>query len=398
MDKVYEADKHNFVSEPFQAGEVLQSLHNYLRGAADFVSQCVKTDGNDRLIFNLESIANFFGIDPCDVAQALRRTNLKIYGSKEVDASFLPLSIPNSNKKLSKKECANPCELLARENKKLFRRINPPAVVPRSSSKRQILLADYKAMKSVYIIKILNPGIKNSSNIGFDDHVDFMFHGDQKLTALRDCVPCLNNYAHFQEVSEDPKNFKKDEPRVSSIFPGGMLYIGNTCYDDTRIAGATRYSDCLVPWSEKLGMENKFRKSSMEESTFNDLELRLGFPYVYKHFGSCEHLLVFTEVRLFHPTDPQDLNSYPILLKGMKPSEERCYLCDLPEARWLVTNCPKMDYPRTNICVICLESFLYKDGEKVCDFKLWPLDFNPEFRKLITVQPPKKSQSHITIN
>ena len=35
----------------------------------------------------------------------------------------------------------------------------------------------------------------------------------------------------------------------------------------------------------------------METTKFIDLNIRLGFPYLYNHLGNCEHVFVFTGVK-----------------------------------------------------------------------------------------------------
>uniref|UniRef100_A0A183CL36 snRNA-activating protein complex subunit 3 n=1 Tax=Globodera pallida TaxID=36090 RepID=A0A183CL36_GLOPA len=45
-----------------------------------------------------------------------------------------------------------------------------------------------------------------------------------------------------------------------------------------------------------------------------DLNLRLGQPYVYQHQGRCEHVLIFSDIRLLLPGDVQNLADYPIRL------------------------------------------------------------------------------------
>lgn len=53
----------------------------------------------------------------------------------------------------------------------------------------------------------------------------------------------------------------------------------------------------------------------MDETRFEDLRVRLNFPYLLMHQGKCEHLVVFTEVRLAHPSDDQDIRNYPKRLR-----------------------------------------------------------------------------------
>ena len=49
-----------------------------------------------------------------------------------------------------------------------------------------------------------------------------------------------------------------------------------------------------------------------------DLTLRLGQPYVFQHQGSCEHLVIFTDLRLLNPSDEQRSDEYPIKVFGIE--------------------------------------------------------------------------------
>lgn len=62
------------------------------------------------------------------------------------------------------------------------------------------------------------------------------------------------------------------------------------------------YGDVIDRWAKenpqmKLG---PFQHQPMEQSTIADLEIRLGYPYLYMHLGSCEHLITFVDARLFY--------------------------------------------------------------------------------------------------
>lgn len=35
----------------------------------------------------------------------------------------------------------------------------------------------------------------------------------------------------------------------------------------------------------------------MSEVTFEELSVRLGYPYLYCHHGNCEHVIVFHDIR-----------------------------------------------------------------------------------------------------
>ena len=52
----------------------------------------------------------------------------------------------------------------------------------------------------------------------------------------------------------------------------------------------------IVKWAneKKIG---HFETGNMQITRFIDLNIRLGFPYLYKHLGGCEHLLIFTSIK-----------------------------------------------------------------------------------------------------
>jgi len=35
----------------------------------------------------------------------------------------------------------------------------------------------------------------------------------------------------------------------------------------------------------------------MDDYTFNDLTLKIGFPYLFCHQGDCEHIVIITDIR-----------------------------------------------------------------------------------------------------
>jgi len=47
-------------------------------------------------------------------------------------------------------------------------------------------------------------------------------------------------------------------------------------------------------WTKAL---TQIRQHKMESAMFQQLKIRLGWPYLYLHRASCEHTIVFTEVR-----------------------------------------------------------------------------------------------------
>lgn len=66
-----------------------------------------------------------------------------------------------------------------------------------------------------------------------------------------------------------------------------MFFFGKTIYvDDLGKFDPADYSSKM-----------EWKVSNMSETLISDLEIRLGYPYVYKHRGECEHNIVFLDAR-----------------------------------------------------------------------------------------------------
>jgi snRNA-activating protein complex subunit 3 len=69
-----------------------------------------------------------------------------------------------------------------------------------------------------------------------------------------------------------------------------------------------------------------FYVKRMSETRVTDLKLRLGFPYIFVHQGHCEHLMIFSDLRLMNVNDIHDLNEYPFCIyEALNPI--KCCAC-----------------------------------------------------------------------
>ncbi|KAH0519948.1 snRNA-activating protein complex subunit 3 [Microtus ochrogaster] len=107
--------------------------------------------------------------------------------------------------------------------------------------------------------------------------------GSQKLTELRDSICCVSDLQIGGEFSSTPDQAPEHISKVRTI----------------------------IEWSESHDRGyGKFQTARMEDFTFNDLNIKLGFPYLYCHQGDCEHVVVITDIRwvtnndTFAPEDP----------------------------------------------------------------------------------------------
>jgi snRNA-activating protein complex subunit 3 len=74
------------------------------------------------------------------------------------------------------------------------------------------------------------------------------------------------------------------------------------------------YSKNIIKWYKENGLSDadNLLTARMEETTFNDLSLRIGQKYLFCHQGSCKHFIRFTEVRIHNDIDKPNYNIYPI--------------------------------------------------------------------------------------
>lgn len=62
-------------------------------------------------------------------------------------------------------------------------------------------------------------------------------------------------------------------------------------------------SRVVIEWMQEGGREelsprlDHFLTADMATTTFDQLSLRLGYPYLYLHHGNCEHLLIARDLR-----------------------------------------------------------------------------------------------------
>ncbi|KAK3590277.1 hypothetical protein CHS0354_016430, partial [Potamilus streckersoni] len=82
----------------------------------------------------------------------------------------------------------------------------------------------------------------------------------------------------------------------------------------------------ITEWAKERNL-GLMESQQMEESIFLDLKLRLGQPYVYVHQGDCEHLIIFSDIRLFSSEDPQDTREYPYLAYRIRSRRNVCKVC-----------------------------------------------------------------------
>jgi len=228
---------------------------------------------------------------------------------------------------------------------------------------------------------------------------EVLVHGDTRLTQLKDEIECLADYRRaavnyglvndLKKKKSDDEDEKKDDGNTSNgkrankryigakeaneANESGFFFIENVFYDDLRSKNSVSLSKNIVDASKKYfircpgmkledsddddededeeenGKENgasslqkkeklkpsNFTSRDMRETTFSDLEIVPGKAYLYRHQGTCDHILRFRDVRMAHmDSETAKISSeyYPIVISEARTVRKQCMCCETHDA------------------------------------------------------------------
>jgi snRNA-activating protein complex subunit 3 len=205
-----------------------------------------------------------------------------------------------------------------------------------SEEVRAMLWSDRKAVEPIEKPEaVLTIAINPPSN--WRVRREYLLLSSQPLYALRDCIVCLTDHIVTTDHSDNPSD-TPSQIRSKERCKSGFFFIENVFYNDMRDPMARDYSQVIMEWARdrliKTPNVGNMTSRSMEYVTFQDLDIRLGFPYLYCHQGSCEHLITFKDLRLLHHSDPQNRLDYPHMIFRSREYKTRCGICNLFLARY----------------------------------------------------------------
>ncbi|KAM9137743.1 snRNA-activating protein complex subunit 3 isoform 4-T9 [Pangshura tecta] len=139
--------------------------------------------------------------------------------------------------------------------------------------------------------------------------------GSQKLTELRDSISCVSDLQMGGEFSSHPD--QAPEHISKDLYKSAFFYFEGVFYNDKRHPECRDLSRTIIEWSEShdRGYGN-LQTAKMEDYTFNDLSIKIGFPYLFCHQGDCEHIIIITDIRWVTNED------------SLAP-EDPCFFCDV---------------------------------------------------------------------
>merc|ERR550519_141162 len=217
----------------------------------------------------------------------------------------------------------------------------------------------YRPYKHLPQINAGNPIIKYTQEI--------WMLGEHSLADLRDTIKCTADLNIVGQRQSDA--ITSPALRAGDQYKSGFIYIEGCFYNDMRHRGNIDYSEVIRNWaSDPSRGIGPFTTGSMEETKLQDLELRLGHPYVYTHQGEHEHLLSFVDIRILGPDDPQRPNDYPLIRSVGAQQSRYCMVCETYIAAWVTKNHDRVPEDPYFWCPECYKKFNYKDGKKIGNF------------------------------
>lgn len=241
-------------------------------------------------------------------------------------------------------------------------RVDPGEVV--------LIVQVYKPMKMPEMLtKYTTQGYLN-----YKVHSEVAVLGSHTLLSLRSRIGCISDVAVLGEFSDDPES-SSQAPAAEAVYKSGFFFIGDTFYNDMSDPTCIDYSEVIREWAKKSSRKvGPFKTARMEETKFEDLEIRLGYPYVYLHQGYCEHLIVFSDMRIIHANDSQRVSDYPVLVKTYPLGRRvRCELCRECTATWVTYENKRVTHDPFFFCGKCFTKYNYTaDGKKIGNFRAEP--------------------------
>lgn len=182
-----------------------------------------------------------------------------------------------------------------------------------------------------------------------------------------------------------PKKGKKiiliEKSDTSSYF-----FINNTFYNDLRLPTSKDLSKEIIDTQEKK-LKRKmteqeqppdpseyFKTQNMQDSKFEELEIAIGKPYLYRHQSSCDHLLIFNDIRLKDSSDFALDHIYPINIFQNRIKRKRCDGCFLYFAKIMCFNDKMQSQDPSYFCEKCYVRLHFdnEDQVKVKNFQVYP--------------------------
>ncbi|KAJ2499795.1 hypothetical protein GGH96_003228 [Coemansia sp. RSA 1972] len=201
---------------------------------------------------------------------------------------------------------------------------------------------------------------------------EYLVLGSQSLTVLRDAFYCISD---FLVSDHDDKTENTKDRKVSSSY----FFIEKTFYNDMRSPTATDYSRVITEWANDPARQEKnprlrgLQSRLMDGARFLDLSIKLRQPYIFMHQGDCEHVMMFTDLRLLGTKDDQHVEAYPKQIFRTRHMRHKCRMCSAYPAQYVTKNDFHSGMSPCYFCEKCYTPFHYDNGgSKLLDHDVFP--------------------------
>lgn len=122
------------------------------------------------------------------------------------------------------------------------------------------------------------------------------------LAQIRDAIECISDEQILGEYSQNPEDLKTYGQRAGDVNTAACFIIESTIYDDLRRTDL-RLSEKIIEQTTGTYTQG----TTMEQTCLQDLKsIQLGKPYIYLHQTNCEHVIVFSELKLLEQDQCRD--------------------------------------------------------------------------------------------
>lgn len=122
------------------------------------------------------------------------------------------------------------------------------------------------------------------------------------LAEIRDAIECVSDEQILGEFSQNPQLIETEGKRAGDVNTAAAFIIDSTIYDDVRRTDQ-RLSQTILENTDIQFQQGK----PVEQMRLIDLKsIQLGKPYIYLHQNNCEHVIVFSELKLIEPDQCHD--------------------------------------------------------------------------------------------
>ncbi|KAI9497546.1 snRNA-activating protein of 50kDa MW C terminal-domain-containing protein [Zychaea mexicana] len=209
---------------------------------------------------------------------------------------------------------------------------------------------------------------------------EFNVLGSQKLTELRDAIYCMKDFA----ANRNRKDKETEGAILNTIntkLSASYLFIEDVFYVDTRAEKAgldaePDYSEPIRKWvmeNERYKQEGlaEYTRQSMEDVTFEELQIRINHPYQFLHQDGCQHVIMVRDVRMQCSQDPKKRSEYPYTTFNSQYMRFKCSMCSVYPAEFMTTDDMMSGSSPCFFCRKCYGPFHFdKDGKQMFPFSV----------------------------